>query len=160
MHHLWPRPYSTSQPVVEPPIQGAYDPRDWTISPKVPATLTAFDGRAEGYRQWSSRVRDHLIMQNTNWGRLLEVFQKERMPATRSRLQSMTIDGVWLVLINIADRLWAFLGAHMKDPLYQNRMQMVSGEDGNGLELWKRIYMQYGGGGCSGQHTLNHPVSS
>ena len=85
-------------------------------------------------------------MSNVHWGRILEVIQTERMPLTKNRMQHMTIDGVWLDLIGLSDRLWAFLGARMKDPLYMNRLQMVSGEDGNGLELWRKLYMQCEGG--------------
>ena len=79
-------------------------------------------------------------------GRVLEVIQRERMPVTMDRLSRMRIDGAWLDLVQISDRLWGLLGAHIKEPLYMTRMQMVSGEEGNGLELWRKLYMTCEGG--------------
>ena len=85
-------------------------------------------------------------MNNPHWGRLLEVVQQQRMPSAQQRRQHMSIDGSWLDLPSIPNRVWAVLSAHMNDPLYMSRVQLVAGKDGHGPERLRTVHEQCEGG--------------
>ena len=57
---------------------GIFELKDWLISPKTPKLFEHVDGRPDHYKNWSSRVKDHLMASNLSWGRLLEVAEKEK----------------------------------------------------------------------------------
>ena len=49
-------------------------------------------------------------------------------------------------MASVSNNLWGVLGPYMHDNLYMRRVQLVNGEDGNGLELWRRLYSECEGG--------------
>ena len=63
-----------------------------------------------------------------------------------------SLDNVWcgpwpgLNLVDISMNLWSFLGMHMDNNVYMRRATLVDGEEGNGLELWRKLYMENEGG--------------
>ena len=81
-------------------------------------------------------------------GRVLEVVERDRMPLTRPRLAMMKgIDLADLDMVKISQVLWAFLGGHaLHNKVYERRLQLTGGEDGNGLELWRALYHENQGG--------------
>ena len=125
-----------------------FDLKAWFINPKTPKLFEHVDGKAESYRNWASRVKDHLMSNNLSWGRLLEVVEKQRAPLTKVRLMSITgVDNASLNLVKISQLLWAFLGNHcFRNSVYERRLQLTSGEDHNGLELWRALFQENQGG--------------
>ena len=93
-------------------------------------------------------MRDHLMMGNVCWGRLLDLVEADRYALTLERNRSFTnVDGCWLDLEFIGTQLWTFLSQFaIGDQLYARRVQMVGGETYNGLELWRRLYVENKGG--------------
>ena len=66
---------------------------------------------------------------------------------TFARMRAMRhVDGSWLNLPEIAINLYSFLGMHLGSQTYMRRPQLVDGEEGNGLELWRKLYLQCDGG--------------
>ena len=109
--------------------------RDWFINPKTPKPFDLFDGNDNSYHNWASRVKDHLMSTDLNWGRLLEVVETQPQPHTNARLARMTgLDDAPLDLHKITQILWAFLGSHvLKTSVDERRLQLAGGEDNNGL---------------------------
>ena len=92
-------------------------------------------------------MRDHLCAGHQPWGRLLEVVEKHREALTFQKLSSIsTVDGATLDLPVISRQLWCFLGPRLGDSLYSRRVQLAGGEDQNGLELWRKLFMEFEGG--------------
>ena len=122
--------------------------KDWYINPKTPKTFEEFKGKADQYNNWSSRVKDHLMSGNLSWGRLLEVVEQQKQPLTKARLAACPgIDDAALDLVKISQLLWAFLGSHaLHNNVYERRVQLTGGEDGNGLELWRSLFQEFEGG--------------
>ena len=121
-----------------------FDLRQWYINPKTPKLFEHFNGKAEAYRTWASRVKDHLMSNNLSWGRLLEVVEKQKTPLTRTRLSTCVgIDQAALDLVKISQLLWSFLGNHcFQNSFYERRLQLTGGEDHNGLELWRALFQE------------------
>ena len=106
-----------------------------------------FNGSPETYRNWRSRIIDHMCTGNQSWGRLLELVEKMRVPLTFGYLNTVTdVDGVWLDLPHLSRDLWSFLGPKLGESTYSRRIQIAGGEDRNGLEFWRRLYMENEGG--------------
>ena len=127
--------------------QVAWDPKEWKINPKVDKDMIKFDNKPEAYRNWSNRIRDHLVAEHQPWGRLLDVVEKARIPLTFSWLAACPgIDGARLDLPWLSRHLWTFLGNRLGDSIYVRRIQVAGGEESNGLELWRRIFMENEGG--------------
>ena len=85
---------------------------DWKISPKIAdSELAKFDGHPQNYRNWQSRIRDHLCSCNQAWGKLLDGTEKSRYHFTFHFLQQRkTFDGAQLDLPRVCRELWSFLG--------------------------------------------------
>ena len=111
--------------------------KDWLINSKTPKSFEPFSGKPEGYKNWASRVKDHLMSSNLAWGRLLEVAERDRYPLTRARLASMAgIDQADLDLNKLSQILWSFIGSHaLKDTVYERRLQLTGGRTTTGLSF-------------------------
>ena len=132
-----------------PPLpQSAYNSKDWYINPKVHVKdFPTFDSKPDTYRFWSARIKDHLASCHPPWVTLLELVEKDRTPMTFARMRNMrAVDNVWINLPEIAINLYSFLGMHLGSDTYMRRPQLVDGEEGNGIELWRKLYLQNEGG--------------
>ena len=49
-------------------------------------------------------------------------------------------------LVCLSRGLLVFLSNHIPDSLYPRRAAIAGGEDGNGFELWRQLFLQYEGG--------------
>ena len=57
------------------------------------------------------------------------------------------VDLADLDMVKISQILWAFLGGHaLHNKVYERRLQLTGGEEGNGLELWRALYHENQGG--------------
>ena len=71
-----------------PRTNGNSNNEDFKIDRKVPKTLVPFDGSSVNYRNWHSRITDHLIGCNPAWSNLLTTIEAEQQPILFSRLRS------------------------------------------------------------------------
>ena len=142
----WAQRSTEIPPTCDPPLQPVdWDRKDGTINYKLPKNSNTFNGRILDYEVWANRVRDHLMMGNVGWGRHLDLVEADRYALALERIRSFTdADGCWLDLEFIGTKLWTFLGQFaIGDHLYARRVQMVGGETYNGLELWRRLYVEH-----------------
>ena len=97
---------------------------------------------------WRDRIRDHLCAGHQPWGRLLEQHvEKSRLPLTFEILHRTThLEFAQLDLPHLSRDLWTFLGPRLGESIYSRRIQLAGGEDRNGIELWRRLYMEHEGG--------------
>ena len=81
---------------------------------------------------------------NQGWGRVVELTEMQRSPLTKHRLAAMGgVDEAPLNLNQLSSHLWTFLGQHcLEDVVYSRRLQLTNGEDLNGLELWRRLFLE------------------
>ena len=125
-----------------------FDPRDWSVEGKKPSKeLRTFDGDMAHYDNWRRRVRDHFVGTNINYSKVFEVVEKEKVTIRWSNLSTTFIEE--LPRVNwewIATHLWTFTGGFLEDGIVSRRIMMCSGEEFNGLELWRYLYQQNSGG--------------
>ena len=125
-----------------------FDPRDWSVEGKKPSReLKTYDGDMAHYDNWRRRVRDHFVGANVNYSKIFEMIEKEKVPIHWNMLATTRIQS--LPMVNwewIATHLWTFTGAYLEDGLLSRRIMMCSGEEFNGLELWRVLYQQNSGG--------------
>ena len=93
---------------------------------------------------WKDRIVDHLCRTNRHWRVILEQMQKWPGPITREWLmtQSHAGYGGW----EISEILEGFLIEYLSDSLYKRRTQLCGGVPGNGLEMWRWLYLEFQGG--------------
>ena len=125
-----------------------FDTCAWKINPKgFDKGAQKFDGRPEHYRMLWNRVRDHLIAGHQPWGKLLDLVERQRVQLTFQYLASIPrVDQARLDLVWLSKELWCFLGPRLAEGPYSQRVQMSGGEDRNGLELWRKLYLNNEGG--------------
>ena len=117
----------------------------WKVDKKVSKEVRVWDGMGPTYRTWHNRLRDHLVRGHPGYSALIKMIEAETTPLTMVRLQNGAagIDGD---LVYIASQMWGIMGDYMVDPLYDRRIQLASGEDENGVELWRRFWRDHEGG--------------
>ena len=110
--------------------------------------MTQFSGRIETYSTWYDRVRDHLVCSHEGWGRILDLLERERYPMSMQRLRAMReVDGCPMDMPFLTTQLWGFLGNYaLGDAVFSRRLQLVNGESSNGLELWRKLFIENKGG--------------
>ena len=92
-------------------------------------------------------MRDHSIAGNASWARLLELVEQERRPMNLEKQRGIvSVDAVPLNLPWISTQLWAFIGNHLAPSIYQQHLSLDAGEEYNGLERWRRLYLDNEGG--------------
>ena len=85
-------------------------------------------------------------------GDLLKYVESEQTPlnwtklSTSSPMITVQSHGFTCDLVSVSKTLWAFMGEHMTATLFDRRTAMASGEERNGLELWRRLYRTHEGG--------------
>ena len=78
---------------------------------------------------------------------MLKLVEQQHRPCPLDRqLNTVNVDGVALHLPFISTQLWAFVGNHLGPLPYSQRLALVGGEDYNGLELWRKLYLNNEGG--------------
>ena len=141
--------HRTREQVHAPLTYEEFNFKDWHINPKgISKSLVPFDDSAAHYRTWRSRVTDHLMASNQSWGRVLELVERQRAPLSKERLAGIGgVDDAPMDLNKISAQLWSFLGQYcLGNKVYDRRLQLTNGEDFNGLELWRRLFLENQGG--------------
>ena len=128
-----------------------WDVTKWTIKDKVNKDLLAnpYDGTGPKYRDWSANVINHLLSSNQGWGKVMWMVQREREPLTYQRLATTNYEdtGLQLDWVWIARPPYTFLFNHVTQGRKRGLPRKVGqGEELNGLELWRKLYVDNEGG--------------
>ena len=125
-----------------------FEEREWsTGNKKVTKQLDAFDGDIVHYDNWRRRIRDHFIDVNCNYAEVFRLIENEKGIISWANLPHMKIQSLphmnwqW-----IASHLWSFMGQYMTDNVLNDRLVHTCGEEFNGLELWRQLFLQHCGG--------------
>ena len=123
---------------------------NWEIFWKMSKELKAFDGRVENFDEWYARMREHCAQSNPRWLKVFDLIEQTKKPISLKEIPGLRVDPAhgledadWM---NIALKLWSFIGNHVTGLIHQRRHQMTLGEEYNGLELWRALYVQNKGG--------------
>ena len=115
----------------------------WKISRKNMEGLFKFDGENDKYKPWRSRIRDHCSEEWSFWRDILDHAEKVPYELKTEALQNSQLFGVNAAALS-ADR-WSFLLRWIGPILYLRRMKMAPNIEGNGLELWRKLFTQHHG---------------
>ena len=115
----------------------------WKIPKQNTEGLFKFDGEMAQYKNWQNRVRDHASEEWPAWRDVLDHAATYKQELTMPYLQSTTLFGV--NASHLSADLWSFLLRWIGPQLYMRRTKMGLNIEGNGLELWRRIYSEYAG---------------
>lgn len=135
--------------------------RAFQISRKTTQAVRVCSSDMSKYGAWRSRVVDRLVECYWRWEAVLEVTMKCTTPITRQYLESIHV-GFGENASPIAVDLEALLVRFFNESMYERRENLADGskEKGNGLEMWRKLYLQYEGVSELVQYTkrkiLNH----
>ena len=125
--------------------------QNYRVCQKPNPRLFVFDGSAQNYPYWRSRMCDHLCNRSTaRYKSLLLNIENAKGEITKERLMATSVDGVnaW----EVAVAMDGFIFDWVNIDLYNRREDLTSGEEGNGFEAWRRIHEE-----CKGEGPIvNH----
>lgn len=142
---------------------GPWAEKDWKVDNKVSSELKAFDGQIQHYANWRSRIRDHFISTNVYYCEVFDLIESTKQMLTLQTLNDASVPSLpnvnwrWL-----ASHLWTFLGRWMNNVQLDRRITLASGEEYNGVELWRALFTEYHGGSiemskCERGYFINFP---
>ena len=122
---------------------------DWTIGFKVCKELSdsPWNGDMIKYNEWRTLMRDNLVGAYQRYGRRIHEIKACKHPLTldflnnHRNLPGMNIDMPW-----ITTALWTFIVRNVKADARKNFKSLVDGEELNGAELWRMLYVTNEGG--------------
>ena len=117
----------------------------WKIQRSNTEGLFPFDAELNKYRSWKNRIRDHASEELPFWRTVLDDATSTTMPITKELLQTMDFSSVNGE--QLSNDLWSFLLRWIGPNLYQRRTKLSQGIEGNGLELWRKLFTEYEGSG-------------
>ena len=126
-----------------------WNPAHWIIPLKTVKDLTEspFDDTMEKYKGWRDLMREHLLGSNQGYGRIIDEVERRRDPITMAGLQlNPTMDGMNCDLVWITRQLWTFISRNVTRSFRKTLKSLVSGEELNGLELWRVLWRDNEGG--------------
>ena len=134
-------------------IRQPYNMKNWTLTEKkTPKDIKAFDGLSANYKQWATRVKDFCQTVDPSWRRVLDRVQGINKQLNRALLSISPLDCLTAAdMCEISQLLWMFLGSVLGDTVHQRREALAGGEEGNGLELWRVLYLEHEGGATTCQ---------
>ena len=115
----------------------------WKINRKETDGLFKFDGELANYRAWKSRIRDHAAEEWAAWRQILDHAETVGRELSMEELERTTLFGVNGALLS--NDLWSFLLRWIGPTLYLRRTRMGPSAEGNGIELWRRLFTEYQG---------------
>ena len=142
---------------------GPWAEKDWTVADKMSPNLVSFDGQIGHYDDWRNRVKDHFTATNMHYREVFELIEKNKNIITIESLNSTNISTLpnvnWLW---IASHLWTFIGKWMTNNQLRRRLALAQGEEFNGIELWRALFVEYMGGSiemqkCERAYFINFP---
>ena len=96
---------------------------------------------------WKSKIIGHLCESTSRWRELLKKTQESDGPIVKQYLLDIHVgwgENAW----TIAEHLDNFIVKFFNESMYNRRNQLCGGPEqtGNGLEMWRRLYMEFEGG--------------
>ena len=120
--------------------------KEWTIEKKVSKELKAFDDNWEMYEGWCSRMREHAATSNTKYLHIFDLIEKTGRPIRSTDLDTLSVEGLKVNWRLIAIKLWTFIGDNVTNLIHSRRTQLTQGDEFNGIELWRSLYIKHKGG--------------
>ena len=129
---------------VHAPMWNSVPNDDFKISRKQISDLPIFDGDYAKYSHWKNKLTDHCADTNVYWRAILKHVQEatgviDYYQLVRVRYGNST---GW----DLALDMWSFISKRVGQTIYDKRVQLANGVDGNGFELWRALFAQYEGG--------------
>ena len=122
--------------------------KSWDISKNISREVTPFKGVSLYYKTWHHRMRNNWVRDNPDYAPLLKLIEAEESPLKWEKLKSgIQISGKQVDLIHVATQMWSSIADHLDDTIFDRMSQMVSGEDENGIEMWRKLFRDHEGGG-------------
>ena len=123
-------------------------------------TDSPVDGTLEKYKEWRDLMREHLLGSNQGYGRIIYEVEKRRDPILMAGLQANPImDGMTCDLVWITRQLWTVLSRNVTRSFRKSLKSPVSGEELNGLELWRVIWRDNEGGSIAVKWRIQAPCT-
>lgn len=151
-----PMPTSAPQMPFSPPTQTDEDDRPstsqhgherkrsgkpaYTIPLKNKEKLFEIDGDVKQYRLWKERLVDHMAEEWPAWRSITSQCERIKHPIGWPMVQSTNVMG--FNGTELALDLWSFLSRFLSKGLYHRRKKMGINIEGNGFELWRRIFLE------------------
>ena len=122
--------------------------REWNVSEKkVSKQLVPFDGDVYHYKSWSNRVKDHCNEVNTNYIYVFDTIEAQKLPIKLQNCATVKLtNGVECDFAQIAGILWSFLRNNVNDKVHERSLELTFNQPGNGLELWRALFVENEGG--------------
>ena len=120
----------------------------WSISKKISREINPFKGVSIHYKTWHHRMRNNWVRENTGYATLIKMIEAETSPMTWEIIKhGVMLSGKMVDLVYVATQMWSSIGDHLDDTMFDRMSQLASGEDENGVELWRRLWSDHEGGG-------------
>ena len=106
-----------------------------------------FNGDILHYKEWHDLMRDHLLGSHQGYGRVLFEIERSQEPLTMDFIMrnpyiaGMNVDMTW-----ITKSMWTFMVRHATKSARNTFHTLVDGEELNGAELWRVLYVNNEGG--------------
>ena len=115
----------------------------YVIPHKCGPELYKFNGEIKDFKHWKETMIDHFARGTQRYRTLIENVGKRQTRIYKDELIRTEFDGfsAWEISVEVESFTSRFLG---KD-LYDDRLLLCSGEEQNGLELWRNLFHQYSG---------------
>ena len=124
-----------------------WNDKHWTVDNKPPKELRTFDGSIQFYDKWRLRIQHHFIATNMFYKNIFDMIENSREPipfrslATASVPLLPNVNWIWL-----ANHIYGFIGKCMNDTMLGRMATMAGGEEFNGFELWRALFVEFRGG--------------
>ena len=111
------------------------------------------------FTTWREYLSEHCAESNRRWKRILENVRLAENPITMASLKNTPI-GQGYTAWDLAEDFEAFIKKYIHEDLRNRFYDWTSGEDGNGFEMFRRMFNEYEGGGMlikmGGRRVLNN----
>ena len=117
------------------------------ISRKKTDALKIFNADIDDYEMWHDRLADRICQNGSIWRAVLEFVEGQTQKITMAGTKPLDCMGVnaWELYVML-ENVWC---SWISDRLYKKRNNLCGGELGKGFELWRRMRVDYKGGGVA-----------
>ena len=124
-----------------------WNDKHWTVDNKPPKELRTFDGSLQWYDKWRLRIQHHFIATNMFYKNIFDMIESSREPIPFRQLATANVpllpnvNWVWL-----SNHIYGFVGKCMNDTMLGRTATLAGGEEFNGFELWRALFVEFRGG--------------
>ena len=106
----------------------------------------ARDGHLENYDVFYVRMRDHYSNTNPSYIRILDKVEQTNETITMERLRTVQMENLELDWDWLSQHLWTTMAYFVNDTVLSRRKVYTQGEEWNGIELWRAMFVEGKGG--------------